>query len=118
MKTESTLYGVYKCLPRRSKQGVVTLSELRPIQLPDEGKQGVTKTVKIYPHEADIMNDGVADNAPRFSQVSKNIVDGFPVVYLTSEEFEELSGSKDEGFPVEQKPKKQGRPKKEENKSE
>lgn len=117
MKDEPKIYGVYLCESFR-KGGEIHLADLRPLRLEDEGKEGQTKTVKIYQFEADIMNNGVG-RAPKWSVAAKKD----NPVYLTKEEFKEITGKDDESFPVveEKKPAtaeekeepKRGRPKKE-----
>lgn len=114
MKSEPKIYGQYKCEVIPSREGN-KLVDLRPVRLTDEGKEGKTKTVKIYPHEADIMNHGVG-RAPKWNAASRH-----KVVYLTPSEFEEITGEKDPSFTeaaeVQEKPRK-GRPRKEETKTE
>lgn len=110
MENKPQLYGVYKC-EAFSQGRDIQLADLRPVRLSDEGKEGQTKTVSIYAHEAEIMNNGVG-LAPKWLAASRN-----NLVYLTADEFIELTGEVDKHFPHVEKPKK-GRPKKEETKSE
>lgn len=110
MKNEPTIYGVYLC-ESFVKGGEIHLADVRPIRLEDEGKEGQTKTVRIYPFEADIMNNGVG-RAPKWGVAAKKD----NPVYLTRDQFKELTGKDDPSFPVEEEVKeepKRGRPKKE-----
>tara|TARA_S200002703_G_C3669774_1_gene205634 strand:+ start:161 stop:508 length:348 start_codon:yes stop_codon:yes gene_type:complete len=110
MKNEPTTYGVYLC-ESFVRDGKIQLSDIRPIRLEDEGKEGQTKTVKIYPFEADILNDGIGRVAKWTNAAKKD-----NPVYLTEEQFKELAGREDESL-VKEAPKKaevkKGRPKKE-----